>query len=353
MTEQDFIRAVESITPDEQLKRRVLSGGRAAERRKRRFQSAFRLAACAAAALVVFLGADYARSAMKPVGTAASSGSASQLAAGALRSQEVWNILLLGEDQPTSSRMRNNSMILLTVNEGKKSVLFSFFPCDLYVEIPKNGTGRLGEAYQLGGTELSKETLERNFGVTVHNTLKVSPDLLTNFIDSVGGVPVMLTKEEADGINKITDGKAKPVAVGKSALTGAAAYAYFTGNLGGFTDLGTADRQQKTVRQLVNSLRGMSREQLMAAYTGLYLAASFDSVKVGTLADAFRKYQNYTAYGFVPSSALAVQQQINLLGAENKGPISFVLVPTLPQYREVLQKMIGKGDFSAAQRLAG
>lgn len=349
MTEQDLIRAVESIAPDEQLKRRVLSGEGAAKRKGRRIQSAFRFAAVAAAALVVFLGADYARSAMSPVGTAASAGGVSGQAAWR---EQVWNVLLLGENQPASSRMRNNSAILLTLNDSKKSVLFSFFPCDLTVEIPKNGTGRLGEAYQLGGTALSKETLERNFGVTVHNTLQVSPDLLTGLMGSVGGVSVTLTKEEAQGIKKSTNSKAKPVA-GQTTLTGAAAYAYFTENLGDPTGLAVTVHQQETVRRLVNRLRGMDRAQLLEAVQKIAPSAGLTQEEAEKLTVGLQGYQGYTVYGFAPSAALAMQRQAVASSVGIKEPLSFVLVPALPDYRAVLQKMIGQGDFSAAQRLAG
>lgn len=349
MTEQDLIRTVEKIRPDARLKERIMTGEKRTGRKDSRFQAAFRVAACAMAAVVLFMGVSYARSAMQPVGTVASSGAAS-ISGPAVAQQKsgVWSVLLLGEDRPTASSMRNNSAVLLSVNDSKKTVLFSFFPCDLYVEIPQNGKGRLGDAYQLGGAELSKKTMEQNFGVTVNTALGIPAAVLTGLMDSLGGVPATLTQEEAKAINQFTGAKTEQVKAGDITLTGNAAYAYFTQSLGSATDLEVTARQQKAARQLTGRLRTMESAQLVEAMRKIIPTAAMSQVKAEQFAGVLQKYQNYEVYGLAPSSALASVQE------EKSDRCSiFVLQPNLTEYRATLEKMIGKGDFSAAQRLAG
>lgn len=109
------------------------------------------------------------------------------------------NILLIGQDKREGeSRQRSDAMILCSFNpETNKLSLISFLR-DLYVQIPDYEDNRLNAAYAYGGFELLKETLNLNFGISVDGCLESDFEGFKKIIDTVGGVEIELTAEEAE-----------------------------------------------------------------------------------------------------------------------------------------------------------
>lgn len=108
------------------------------------------------------------------------------------------NILLIGQDrQEGEDRQRSDAMILCSFNpETNKMSIISFLR-DLYVQIPGREDNRLNAAYAFGGFELLKETLGLNFGITVDGCLESDFSGFEKIIDTIGGVEIELTEEEA------------------------------------------------------------------------------------------------------------------------------------------------------------
>lgn len=109
------------------------------------------------------------------------------------------NILLVGQDRREGEgRQRSDAMILCSFNpETNKMAMISFLR-DLYVQIPGHEDNRLNAAYAYGGFDLLKETLEVNFGITVDGCFEADFEGFEKIIDTVGGVEIELTAEEAD-----------------------------------------------------------------------------------------------------------------------------------------------------------
>jgi LCP family protein required for cell wall assembly len=100
------------------------------------------------------------------------------------------NILILGSDYREGRGFRTDVFMLLSLypNEGTASILS--FPRDLYVYIPGVGDQRINVAQPYGGFELTKATLEQNFGVTADHYIMTNFNGFKSIIDSLGGINV-------------------------------------------------------------------------------------------------------------------------------------------------------------------
>ncbi len=107
--------------------------------------------------------------------------------------------MLIGQDRREGEdRQRSDAMILCSFNPETSKLSMISFLRDLYVQIPGYDDNRLNAAYAYGGFELLKETLELNFGITVDGCLESDFEGFEKIIDTIGGVEIVLTKEESE-----------------------------------------------------------------------------------------------------------------------------------------------------------
>ena len=136
-----------------------------------------------------------------------------------VNNDNLLNILLVGQDRREGEdRQRSDAMILCSFNPATNELSMISFLRDLYVRIPGYEDNRLNAAYAYGGFELLKETLELNFGITVDGCLESDFEGFEKIIDTVGGVEIELTAEEAEIVG---DGASQGICNlnGKQALT--------------------------------------------------------------------------------------------------------------------------------------
>ncbi|MCE5342866.1 MAG: LCP family protein [Eubacteriales bacterium] len=116
----------------------------------------------------------------------------------------TFSVLLIGTDAyATTDTGRSDTMILAQINVRTGELKLVSFLRDLYVKIPGYYQTRLNAAYVFGGAELLKETLLKNFGVTVDRTLAVNFSLMVELIDRLGGVKVEVSEKERIQLNSI------------------------------------------------------------------------------------------------------------------------------------------------------
>lgn len=111
------------------------------------------------------------------------------------------NVLVLGIDRAPEGTAagRSDTMILTTCMPSRPYVGALSIPRDLWVVLPDGSANRINTAHFFAevaepgsGPEAARRTVEHNFGVTVHHTVRVNFDSLVELIDSVGGVTVRL-----------------------------------------------------------------------------------------------------------------------------------------------------------------
>lgn len=120
---------------------------------------------------------------------------------------KIYNVLLIGADKENDGSQRSDSMILLSIDSKTKTLKFTSFMRDMWVEIPEHDDAKLNAAFSYGGAELLMKTIERNFKIRIDNYIMVDFDMFKELIDALGGVQVDITAEEARFINRTTHAK--------------------------------------------------------------------------------------------------------------------------------------------------
>ncbi|WP_136603699.1 LCP family protein [Paenibacillus dokdonensis] len=108
-----------------------------------------------------------------------------------LEEKKPFTVLVLGVDQRENDRGRSDSMIFLTVNPAKQSILMFNIPRDTRTEIVGHGTvDKINHAYAFGGVSMSVKTVEHFLDYPVNYYIKVNMEGFAHLIDSMGGVEV-------------------------------------------------------------------------------------------------------------------------------------------------------------------
>ena len=204
-------------------------------------------------------------------------------------SENVINILLIGQDTRNGQRSRSDSMILCTFNKNKNTLTLTSFMRDLYVSIPGYYKTRINAAYLYGGMELLDETLEENFGIHVDGNVEVDFNQFADIIDLLGGIDVELTQKEAAYINRYTPGGAS-VSAGVQHLAGdeALTYARDRNDIDG--DFSRTNRQRKLLSLLVDKFKDSKLTEMIGMLDDLLPMVTTDMTKseiVGYVTDLF------------------------------------------------------------------
>ncbi len=185
--------------------------------------------------------------------------------------EDVINVLLIGQDRrsETQGRSRSDVIILCTVNKPAKTLTFTSFMRDMYVQIPGYEDNRINVPYVLGGMDLLDRTLSTNFGVEVDGNVEVDFYGFIDIVDMMGGVEMELTQAEANYMNlnyswDIDDGKSKVwnMKEGVNQLTGSQALSYARMRYVGNGDYERTERQRKVLSALVEKAKDLSISEL-------------------------------------------------------------------------------------------
>ncbi|REE57522.1 LytR family transcriptional attenuator [Paenibacillus taihuensis] len=104
---------------------------------------------------------------------------------------EPFTVLVLGVDQRENDRGRSDTMIMLSVNPIKHSILMFNIPRDTRTEIVGHGTtDKINHAYAFGGVEMSIQTVESFLDYSIDYYVKVNMEGFARLIDLIGGVQV-------------------------------------------------------------------------------------------------------------------------------------------------------------------
>lgn len=192
--------------------------------------------------------------------------------AGSITSTEnIVNILLVGQDRRDGEgRRHSDSMVLVTINKRDKTITMTSFMRDLWVTIPNRYTERLNVPYMVGGFSLLNDTLEYTFGVRADYNIEVDFDGFEAVIDAVGGVDIELTAAEARYLNRKGNWTAGDtyngdwtLTEGVNHLTGIQALAY--SRIRDIdSDFGRTGRQRAVLESLLTDAQNMSTTELLS-----------------------------------------------------------------------------------------
>lgn len=117
----------------------------------------------------------------------------------------VYNILLIGLDLRSGETWNGNSdsMILLSINYNEKKIVMTSFMRDLYATISGvSSPHKLNYAHALGGGPLLVSTIENMYKIDINNYATVNFYDMISIIDSIGGIDIDVTEEEASVANE-------------------------------------------------------------------------------------------------------------------------------------------------------
>lgn len=237
---------------------------------------------------------------------------------------ELVNILLIGHDRrEAEDRQRSDAMILCSLNPATSEIAVISFLRDLYVQIPGYEDNRLNAAYAYGGFKLLKETFELNFGIKVDGCLESDFEGFEKIIDTVGGVEIELTAEEA----KIVGGNATE---GLCTLNGEQALIYARIRKID-SDFQRTERQRNIMNSVFNKAKTYSLTELAMFFNEILPLMSTDMTEDEIMSLALTCASSFSE---LKIKSYAVPSEGNYKNATIRGMA--VLVPDLYEIKKLI-----------------
>ncbi|MFX0549496.1 LCP family protein [Hathewaya histolytica] len=182
--------------------------------------------------------------------------------------KEIINIALFGLDSRSlngDDSPRSDSIMVLTLDKGRKKIKLSSIIRDSYVDIKGRGMDKINHAYHFGGPELAVSTINKNFGLAIKDFAAINFYGLGTVIDNIGGVDVDITSEELKYINNYINEiarieKVKPTPVtrtGKQTLNGLQSVAYCRIRYTSGGDHRRAERQRYILSEMLKKVKNV------------------------------------------------------------------------------------------------
>ena len=189
--------------------------------------------------------------------------------------QGILNVLLLGVDDNGTS----DAIIIASIDTNQNKIKLTSILRDSLVKVEPNGKKpyytKLNEAFGNGGAATTLRTINHNFDLNIKNYVSIKFEGLSAIIDTVGGIKLNITKEEANHINGLiasTQGhKHCPMlkGYGDVTLNGIQAIEYArirkkTNQNGQSDDYGRTDRQRAVLQVLFDKAKNMPYNEILS-----------------------------------------------------------------------------------------
>lgn len=112
------------------------------------------------------------------------------------------NIALFGVDSRDNSfdNARSDAIIIVSINEKTNDIKLTSVYRDTYLDIEGYGLDKVTHAYAYGGPELAISTLNKNLDLNITEFVTVNFETVKTVVDSLGGIELEITDEEAQQI---------------------------------------------------------------------------------------------------------------------------------------------------------
>jgi LCP family protein required for cell wall assembly len=201
------------------------------------------------------------------------------------------NVLLLGSDQRTQSKINEGSfltdtILVASIGTVEKNVVLMSLPRDLWVKTPSGYSTKINAVYSYGGSDELSKVVEDVLGVPIHYYAVINFDLFEDTIDSLGGVEVDVENTFTDYWYPVEGKENAPederyqtitFKAGKQTMDGATALKFARsrkGNNGEDTDFARSKRQQLLILAIKNKALSASTLLSIDKITSLYKSYS-------------------------------------------------------------------------------
>ena len=214
---------------------------------------------------------------------------------------KVMNFVLLGvDDYQKGDTGRSDSMMMVSIDTRNEEIKLTSFMRDTYLSIPGYGFDKLNHAYAYGGPSLTVATLEDNFRVDIDRYIIIDFKKFVEIIDTIGGIDLEITDDEARVINEQSKEDASlALSGGKVHMTGKQARMYSRiRELD--DDYERTARQRKVVMAAIDRLKHTDLLTLNSYLSTILGAITTDMTKdeVLGLATNMSAYLNYDVTSF-------------------------------------------------------
>lgn len=112
--------------------------------------------------------------------------------------EEWWNILLLGVDTRSASKIegRADTIMVLSVNRETGEVKITSILRDCWVKFSNGKSNKINAGYVYGGGELAMETVNTYFDMDIQHYAVISMANLVDVVDLVGGIDIEISESE-------------------------------------------------------------------------------------------------------------------------------------------------------------
>lgn len=184
----------------------------------------------------------------------------------------VSNVLLIASDSETwyATEAHADVIMLLSINQTKKSVKMISIPRDTYVDIEGYKKYKLNKSYSVGGEQLLIKTLNSTFDLNITEYVTVEFEGFIDIINKIGGIEIEITEAEKNYINersnniyKVSGNTYKSVPYsGKVTLSGEQAVAHAR-NRTTANDIARTSKHRDVMAATMNKIANMEADKIL------------------------------------------------------------------------------------------
>lgn len=192
----------------------------------------------------------------------------------AAEAQEVYNVLLVGEENMNSggARGRSDLIMVASINTVKGNVKLTSIMRDSLVAINGYSDNRINASYAIGGIALLYDTLSNNLNINLDNYILINFSSFEQIIDILGGVDIELTEKEAKYLNStnyISNPAFRNVTKGMNHLNGNQTLGYcrirnVNSAANEYGDFGRTSRQRAVIGAIAASVEKLNYFELLS-----------------------------------------------------------------------------------------
>ncbi|MDZ7958255.1 MAG: LCP family protein [Aulosira sp. DedQUE10] len=170
------------------------------------------------------------------------------------------NILIMGiepvrgtvDGSPESFAGKSDTMLMVRLNPGDKSIKVLSIPRDTMIAIPEKGLTKVSDANAQGGPVLAARVVSRTLNnAPIDRYMRISTSGLRQLVDQLGGVEVFVPKSMA---YRDSSGQSVSLVSGWQTINGEQAELFIRYREPGLGDLSRVQRQQALMKALLERL---------------------------------------------------------------------------------------------------
>jgi len=184
----------------------------------------------------------------------------------------ISNVLLIASDSENGYDKEKHAdvIMLLSVNQTKKTVKMISIPRDTYVDIEGYKKYKLNKSYSVGGEQLLVKTLNSTFDLNITEYVTVDFTGFIHIINSIGGIEMEISEEEKNYINRtssrcynVSGNKYKSVPyAGKVTLRGEQAVTHAR-NRSTANDIARTSKHRDVMAATMNKIANMEADKIL------------------------------------------------------------------------------------------